>query len=320
MLDVTIEAYRLRIGQRFAVSFQRTLRIPEDNQIYPLPPGLGAFPLYKVEDYQDRVPPLWREEGGVFIPMYQREALWLGFSAAAWKPNAVKVAIGRVNAISGEPYDGQLHADPQDYLVCPQQPWLDGINAGHGTIRQFVAMPLGRGYTIEAAVTGREEFGGLQIVVFEPKPGRFPDAPPPPAEGGPQKFAVPQPTEKEGRSMGLGAGGMMKQKIYPDQYGIEVWDQANWGSVMVHIVNSRHFRDITGLTPPPTPIDAHTYTQWGLPWFDLYDEGQGDVAPPERLTTVKTIAEHDAEFAVNTPDNQSVEVPTTHIKKLAREG
>src|SRR5262245_13533038 len=25
--------------------------------------------------------------------MYQREALWLGFHAAAWKPNAVKVAV-----------------------------------------------------------------------------------------------------------------------------------------------------------------------------------------------------------------------------------
>ena len=28
-------------------------------------------------------------------------------------------------------------------LVVPDQPWLDGINAGNGFIRQVVAMPLG---------------------------------------------------------------------------------------------------------------------------------------------------------------------------------
>ena len=46
--------------------------------------------------------------GGVFIPMYQREALWISFSAASWKPNAVTVSVGGVNAISGELDDRQL--------------------------------------------------------------------------------------------------------------------------------------------------------------------------------------------------------------------
>jgi hypothetical protein len=35
-------------------------------------------------------------------------------------------------------------------VVCPDQPWLDGINAGDGYIRQFVAMPLGMGYTAKS--------------------------------------------------------------------------------------------------------------------------------------------------------------------------
>ena len=33
------------------VDFQRTLRVPDDNQEYPLPAGLGEFPLYPVDDY-----------------------------------------------------------------------------------------------------------------------------------------------------------------------------------------------------------------------------------------------------------------------------
>ena len=132
MLAVRIENDSIRVGDRFAVSFQRTLRIPDDGRLYPLPPGLGRFPILSVEDFLDCVPQLWRDLGGVFIPMYQREALWISFSAASWKPNAVTVSVGGVNAVSGEPDDRRLHPQPQNYLVCPNQPWLDGINSGFG--------------------------------------------------------------------------------------------------------------------------------------------------------------------------------------------
>jgi hypothetical protein len=51
--------------------------------------------------------------------MYQREALWIFFSAASWKPNAVKLSIGNVNVVSGELESGGLKSDPQNYIVCP---------------------------------------------------------------------------------------------------------------------------------------------------------------------------------------------------------
>ena len=57
--------------------------------------------------------------------------------------------IGKVDALTGKRWSERLTKRPQNYLVCPDQPWLDGINAGEGFIRQFVAMPLGMGYTIE---------------------------------------------------------------------------------------------------------------------------------------------------------------------------
>jgi len=317
MLAVKIDQHAIRIGDRFAVSFQRTLRIPDDGQTYPLPPGLGLFPLLQVEDYLDRVPPMWREQGGAFMPMYQREALWLGFDAASWKPNAVKIAVGRINAISGEPENERLQANPQDYIVCPNQPWLDGINTGHGSIRQFVAMPLGLGYTVEASITGTEKFGGIQIAVFEPKPGKFPDKPPPIKPGaGFSKFRGLQPSASATQQMGLGAGGVMKQKIYPDQYGIDTWDQDNYGRVVIHIVNSAQFHEITGIEPPPTPVDAKTYTEHGLPWFDLYDETQGDVAPSESLTEVKTVTQRDRERGETSTDDDSVDVPESQIWKI----
>ena len=310
MTVVAIGADRIQVGPRFAVSFHRTLRIPDDGRDYPLPPGLGTFPIRKVADFLDRVPDAWRRAGGAFIAMYQREALWLGFHGAAWKPNAVKVAIGGVNALTGEPDGGELRGDPQNYLVAPLQPWLDGIKTGAGSVRQFVAMPLGLGYTVEAALTGDERRGGLQLTVFEPRPGRFPDAPPP------APTPSPGPMRSFSSGMGIGAGGAMRQKVYPDPHGLDAWDPESRVTVHVHIADSRRYREITGEDPPPTPIDAAAYTKNGLPWFQLYDEERGDIEPSERLAGATTIAAHDAERGSEDAGSGSVDVPPSQVRKI----
>ena len=43
------------------IEFQRTLRIPDDDKDYPLPPGLGAFPLRHLDDFAPRLPAQWLE-------------------------------------------------------------------------------------------------------------------------------------------------------------------------------------------------------------------------------------------------------------------
>lgn len=335
----------------FGVTFQRTLRIPDDGKQYPLPPGLGAFPIKRVLDYQTRVPQEWLKTSGVFIPMYQREAMWISFSARSWRPNAVKVAAGKINAVSGKLWDqtlaardtrqtgrpsiGKKSGEPlQDYLTCPPQPWLDGFNTGEGTIRQFVAMPLGMGYTVEGQVTGKEEHGGIQIIVYEPRAGRFPDRPPQPAfpsrgrmapgAGGMAPGSAPMPpmparsrapAKKAGTAMGLGAGGTMKQKIYEDPHGIETWDVANFGRVFVHIVNSTMWTEITGEPPPATPVNAKSYTNAGYPWFDVYDEGRADIVAPSVLSAVKSVTQMDAQHGfVGVDDNESVDIDSGQIK------
>lgn len=57
------------------IDFQRTLRLPDDNKNYHLPPGLGEFPLVHTEDYSETTPPHWQKFGGVMLPMYQSEAI-----------------------------------------------------------------------------------------------------------------------------------------------------------------------------------------------------------------------------------------------------
>lgn len=270
-----------------------------------------------VADVAERVPAAWRERGGFLVPLYQREALWLQFEAAPWKPNAVKVAVGGVDALTGGPADDDLRADPQNYLVCPDQPWLDGINSGHGTVRQFVAVDLGAGDTVEEQLTGAAEHGGLQLQVYDPVPGRFPDEPPP---GGFRRLesamdGLADLAEPPG--MGIAAGGAMSQRIYPDPYGIEVWDQQASGVAFLYLVNSRQYQAITGEPPPPTPITARTYAEHGLPWFRLYDEDRGDLPPAERLRGVRGLRERDAgRGAAPDPDDQPVRVDPDQIIPL----
>ena len=173
-LPVVLDGKTIRIGRHFSICFRRTLRIPEDGKGYPLPAGFSRFPICKVEDYADKVPAHWLEEGGFFIPMHQREALYLEFGGADWRPVAAKIGVGKINAVTGDLWDETIRKHKQDYVIVPDQHWLDGINSDDGRVRQFVAMPLGEGYTVEEQITDESRFGGIQIVAFDPKTGVFP--------------------------------------------------------------------------------------------------------------------------------------------------
>lgn len=172
--DAMESSDRLNVGAHTVISFQRTLRVPEDGREYPLPANMGTLPIYRIEDFADKVPPHWLEDGGFFIPLYQREALFIAFKGASWRPTVAKVAVGRINAVTGKPYDEQIRTHEQDYVIIPDQQWLDGINTGKNLVSQFVAMPLGEGYTVEEQLTDEATHGGFQIVVFEPLADRFP--------------------------------------------------------------------------------------------------------------------------------------------------
>lgn len=156
------------------IRFQRTLRIPDDGKHYPLPPGLGGFELRHVEDFEAHVPQDWSARGGIMMPLYQAEAMWIAFQQGAHRyPFAIKVAAGKINAVSGKRWKPELDGADHDYMIVPEQPWLDGFCVAKDVIRQFVAMPLGSGYSVEEQITGKAEHGGLQLVVYPMKAERY---------------------------------------------------------------------------------------------------------------------------------------------------
>jgi hypothetical protein len=301
-----------------SINFQRTLRIPDDGKTYPLPPGLGRFPLQHVDDHAARVPSRWLEHGGVMLSMYQSEALWIRFepnysgNRASTYPFAVKVATGKIDAVSGKSWSEGLHRGPQDYMVIPLQPWLDGYCVTRGSIRQFVALPLGAGYTAEEQITRDAEHGGLQIAVYPMKADvferRFPERNY--VESCLMESAPCLSAGKvRGVDMGLAPGGLMRQEIYKDTFDLDDWDLGNSSRCFVHIANSLVWRAITGQNPPTTPATAKEYTKAGLPWFDFYNDSAQALAGSTilgKLQSVFTMGKKKGEVPL--PENDSVHV------------
>jgi hypothetical protein len=308
---------------RLRITFQRTLRIPDNGKTYPLPPGLGSFPLRHVDDFADTVPSEWTSRGGVMLPMYQSEALWLLFRSdvvgGAEYPFAVKIATGKINAVTGQPWSNDLHAAPQDYAVVPEQPWIDGFAVEKGTIRQFVAMPLGSGYSAEEQITGAGEYGGLQILVTPMKRAEFERRFPARVRSEyASELAMPMARMSVDRgSMGLAPGGRMKQEIFRDPYGLQTWDPTARGRCFVHLANSLVWEAITGAKPPTPPLTAAQYAKYNLPWFDYYGEGQTALEGSQILDRLRSILELGrAKGDQPLPENTDVtDVPVVPIRR-----
>lgn len=68
----------------------------------------------------------------------------------------------------------QNEKNTQDYIVVPEQSWVDECATQPGLGRQFVDMPMGERYTFEAQLKGEECLGGLQLEItpstFTPGP------------------------------------------------------------------------------------------------------------------------------------------------------
>ncbi len=280
-----------------SITFQRTLRLPDDGKVYPLPPALGPFPLRQIERYARNLPAESTRRGGVLMPMYQAEAMWLHFSARF--PFALKVGTGLVNAVNGQPWIAGLTRSPQGYVVLPEQPWLDGYCAGPGVIRQFIAARLGQDYTAEEQLRGSNN-GGIQLEVFPLKPDRFfhkqlRDQLPRTAEDVmdsmisldalAEEFSIASSAE----GMGVGAGGSMKQEIYKDPWEPDDWNLTSPQRVWMHLCDALRWHKITGELPPQEPITAKDYTRAGLPWFDFYKHDMAAIDGSPVLAKLKSV-------------------------------
>ncbi|KAM0248958.1 hypothetical protein ACHAP5_003167 [Fusarium lateritium] len=282
------------------ITFKRTIRVPDNDESTALPPDMGSLPLFKVDDYADTLPVNMAQKGGLFLPMYQREALWINFKLNShWPPfaksrYAIKIYVGGINAISGEPAVPNAATSLrrrnllkngktlQDYIVVPDQYWLDGIAVEPGQVRQFVAMPVGTGHSVEAQMTGEETTAGIQFEISRldifPKPARVNSNGSPLSNYNLVNGSVLHVVErlrggggeKESPEMNISAGGRITQSIIPlsqREYRKTVPVTFN-----VQVLSSTSFEQVTGKKPPKSPVTAKTYAKCGYPFFSINEE------------------------------------------------
>lgn len=302
--ELTFQFPHVHEHAKCSIHFQRTLRIPDDDRVHHLPPGLGSFPLEHLDDYSAKLPSSFSARGGIIMPMYQAEAMWIYFNSSDDYPFAIKVATGKICAVSGETWQNSLHEDPQDYVVIPDQPWLDGYCVGESVIRQFVAAPLGSKLTVEHQLTGEESIGGIQFIVYPMKRKRYLKM----IRKYERVLEAPTMVKESSREMGLAAGGKMRQEIYEDEYGLDAWDQANSSRCFVTLLNARQWFSITGKIPAQRPISAQDYDRFGLPWFDYYGEGES-LEATDKLESIKGLGELTGDPSLNKLEDEPPHTP-----------
>lgn len=233
------------------VTFHRTVRVPDDGNEYPLPPSLGTFPLRVVDDRPA-------------LPMWRSEACWIKFDGRY--PFLVKVGVGDIDAVTGGSWSAQPDFEREDYFEVPVQPWLDGFCVEQGTVRQFVAAPLGEGYTVEEQLSANPALGGVRIVAYPLRADLW-EQRRKQREQGPLRMFSAAPA-----AMGLGAGGAVTQGVATPVEPHDAWDLGHSSAVRVDLLDSARWQELTGAPPPTEPLTAAEYAERGYPWFELYDE------------------------------------------------
>ncbi|KAI0195797.1 hypothetical protein EV127DRAFT_358309 [Xylaria flabelliformis] len=318
------------IPQSLTIRFIRTIRVPDNADEAKLPPDLDNFRLLKVCDFKSKLPVDMAAKGGVLFPMYQREAMWINFTAD--EPFMIKVYAGGVNAVSGEHKLETIETKMrrldlvsknksiQDYIVAPRQHWIDGFAVSPGVVRQFVAMPLGTGYTVEAQLTGQELVGGLQLEITPSLPGKrivrlqlshtSPDNLS--IEVKAHKMTVHIQGGGYSGRMGVAAGGKINQVIREDDNDPKIWATTSTIAIPVHILSVAMFRDVIGREPPPCPISAATYVEAGLPFFDLPENPSGISGAFDR---VKSVNEINVDRGIANSAEPTVKPPVVTIRR-----
>ena len=146
-------------------------------------------------------------------------------------------------------------------MVWPEQPWLDGFAIERGVIRQFVAMPLGEGYSVEEQLTDEAEWGGLLISVtpIRREVWAHLKASRPVCHIEPCASVMPV----SAAAMGLGAGGRMRQSIERDPHALEDWDQRATQRVFVTLWHASRWRALTEEQVPRRPPPKLICARWG---------------------------------------------------------
>jgi hypothetical protein len=311
------------------VQLHRTVRVAEGRAPANLPPSLGRIKAYPVKDFRQRCPALWEDEG-VFIGLHDTEALWLSFHTSSpvallVGAGAINALTGKKLGTKLEA-ENYLVTPPQPWL----DGWkaTDGTVYQFVATPYEKGKGLTVG---EQLIGEESKTGGIGIALFESKNpiptqkgwpdqtwgedaygdvgygGHFMGGPSGSSLGAMKISASVMsnaPTRTRGMvgtagvrksqafsEMGIGKGGKITQKIYPDPYGLETWKELPSQTRAIYVVHAELLAEITG-EPISTPSVQEDYKG---PWFGLDDSKEADVKGTDSFTGLKSVFAEETE-------------------------
>lgn len=332
----------------FTVTLEKTIRVRNDGKTHDLPPSRGQFSFYMHGTER-------------LVPIGHEEALWFSFSMNTGV-FAVKILTGGINAITGEKETSQdrtvlrnngAQGFGQNYMIIPGQPWLDGFKKHQGTVSQFIAVPLGKGRSVEEKLE-QTKSGSIQIMVIPLKKeiqeqeimartlkyqdvdeivgimrnnvqkvlerdsilGDLEDKSEHLHRFEKKSCKLGKSPKKNLAKMGLGAGGSIAQEIIRSHRSVDDFDPAQAQYIELSLVDAKQWSQLTKLPIPPRAPTEKEYTDAGGLWFD-YISGHPtvDVDPKSRLLSL----DQQDKLTALSPENPEHDLPEDQLIHLGNQ-
>ena len=250
----------LHENEGLELTFQRMLRVPDGETVNPLPEPLGGFPLQLVDDHKERLPAIIAKRAGVMFPVHPFEAVRISMNTTGFLPFLVKIGAGKINVLSGEPWEDALEEGRNGELFVRQAATLDGFYVDRGLVRQFVATPVGLGLTAEEQLTGSAEYAGFQISVYplrrtiaEPIIRKRRQVIERAAADGIMEMRAPLSADER---LGLMPGGYLSQNLFNNPFRETDWQDSDRLRCFAQPVHTEEWLRLTQIEPPVVEIYA----------------------------------------------------------------
>lgn len=248
MSAIQIHRDEIHFGASLTLRLERILRRQGGNEDTAEEPGLGFFTLHAWGEGGRGRPFLAGRRASVFVYVGRREAVRVCLTGRGWKPNAVKLGWGEVNAITGTRWWVPPSDGPRDYLVCPPEAGLSSGFVGPHDRGQFVAGQAEPGVGAGGSVK-------LRVAVFEPRPGIWPDVPDEDADYSDE--GVVSALSRLPRRLGEAPDALPAS--VDSQCHAEVWDLESMLQLTIHLLHSEKRCELAG------PLPASTLGRTGWP-------------------------------------------------------
>lgn len=264
------------------IGFQRNFRIQNDRNDFEELPGMGWFPIEYAGDHLDHIPENW-SKNDIVIPMYQSEALSIHFHSQFIEdrnteyPFAVQLTINRVDAISGDNYKDSLINQPKNFFIVTDINRIDGTYE-NDSFQQFVAIP--NSYNNNQFLKNISYYT-LEINIFPLIKDKF-DNNYPCANRKLDDVSEEECTLHvleealqllEDNDIDISSNEILEEEnLEEDIFNISEWNMENSKKLIVHIINSYGWKQISKKDLLHAPLKSNHYQYFGLSWQNIYNE------------------------------------------------